>query len=268
MVRSVPEKTFEHWASMYVSHRFPTGGLWWPTKGEDIRIEDLGTVPGKACLLEVKVPERLPDKHVTKIDVAQLERYLLSLVPVYYVIPDPPWTGDLATSMWLSPERRADLAYRRTEDRWFGHWTYVCTAADLYAHLSPSPSQTTASLLSRPPHWKWPLFWSDFAHCGGVEMPSLFLSRDVGPRASRGQLAESFSALRFELRGARGRQREEVRRGIRDSVGEMTVYVQEVRRSDTYARIEPDRNVFENLWTGDADEAQHSLCALPFDALS
>lgn len=85
MVRSIPEKTFEHWASMYVAHRFPLGGLWWPTMGEDIRVEDLGTVPGKALLLEAKVPEQQPNgSHSITIDIPQLKKYVASPVPVYY----------------------------------------------------------------------------------------------------------------------------------------------------------------------------------------
>jgi hypothetical protein len=119
VVRSIPEKTFEHWASMYVAHRFPLGGLWWPTVGEDIRVEDLGTLPGKALLLEAKVPELKADgSHVVTIDVAQLRKYVASVAPVYYTFPAPPWTGDLTTSAWLGIERRADLAYKRAGHRW------------------------------------------------------------------------------------------------------------------------------------------------------
>lgn len=141
MVRSVPEKTFEHWASMYVANRFPTGGLWWPSHGEDVRVEDLGTVPGKSILLEVKVPEQQASgAHIVTIDLAQLQRYLRSAVPVYYSFPQPPWTGSLTGSAWLRPERRADLAYRRANHRWFGEWTVVCRAKDLHSHLSAAVS--------------------------------------------------------------------------------------------------------------------------------
>lgn len=93
MVRSIPEKTLEHWASMYVAHRFPMAALWWPTAGEDIRVEDFGTMPGKAFYLEVKVPEQSPSQHVTTINLPQLLAYVGQPVPVYYVIPLPPWTG-------------------------------------------------------------------------------------------------------------------------------------------------------------------------------
>ena len=136
---------------MYVAHRFPLGGLWWPTAGEDVRVEDLGTLPGKALLLEAKVPELQSNgSHVVTIDVAQLTKYVSSVAPVYYIFPAPPWTGDLATSSWLGIERRADLAYRRAGHRWFGKWTVVCTAAALLAHIAPAPGQKHGTVKSVP----------------------------------------------------------------------------------------------------------------------
>lgn len=52
---SVPEKTLEHWASMYVTYRFRSkASLWWPNPGEDINIRDFPKLPGKAVQLEVK----------------------------------------------------------------------------------------------------------------------------------------------------------------------------------------------------------------------
>lgn len=180
MVRSIPEKTFEHWASMYVANRFPLSSLWWPTFGEDVRVEDLGTVPGKTLYLEVKVPEQQANgSHRTIIDIPQLQRYLTSPVPVFYVFPTPPWRGDLATSAWLRPERRADLAYRRAGHRWFGDWTRVCTAAALHRHLNPA-GQTNMTLAGLPPgYWDWPDFWSEFRDCGSASLPSAFILDDV-----------------------------------------------------------------------------------------
>jgi len=34
-MRSLPEKTYEHWASLYISSRFPRDDQWWPSSGED-----------------------------------------------------------------------------------------------------------------------------------------------------------------------------------------------------------------------------------------
>jgi hypothetical protein len=91
---------------MYVAHRFPNSALWWPTVGEDVRIEDFGTVPGKAFHLEVKVPEQVGNQHITTVDIVQLNRYLNRPVPVpvYYVFPEPPWQGEMIASGWLGPE--------------------------------------------------------------------------------------------------------------------------------------------------------------------
>ncbi|VTR01895.1 Uncharacterised protein [Clostridioides difficile] len=188
---------------MYISHRFPMGGLWWPTSGEDIHVEDLGTLPGKAVLLETKVPELQADEtHRTIIDVGQLRRYCASGLPVYYVFPRPPWRGDLLTSGWLGPERRADLAYVRSEGRWFGNWTYVCLARDLLDHLSPGVMQKTATLTSPVAlqHWAWRSFWKKMAGCGSPDMPSIFILPPDGPgprgEATRIQLRDALAAVR------------------------------------------------------------------------
>lgn len=184
---------------MYISHRFPMGGLWWPASGEDIHVEDLGTLPGKAVLLETKVPELLPDDtHITTIDLAQLRKYVATGLPVYYVLPEPPWDGTLITSGWLGPERRADLAYLRSGRRWFGKWTYVCLASDLLSYLSPEIDQKTASLrsLSRLKHWSWREFWSEMARCGADDMPSIFIL------PSDGSDPPSATLTRSDLRAA------------------------------------------------------------------
>lgn len=218
MVRSIPEKTFEHWASMYVAHRFPLGGLWWPTSGEDIRVEDLGTVPGKALLLEAKVPELQSDgSHRVTIDIRQLTKYVSSIAPVYYTFPAPPWTGHLATSSWLGIERRADLAYKRAGHRWFGAWTVVCTATDLLAHLAPDPGQKQATLKDVPTsHWRWQAFWKEFRDCGSPMLPSVFIVDAPVPDATRERLRERFDMLRRARVEERKDQREAFTESLRD----------------------------------------------------
>jgi len=107
-MRSLPEKTYEHWASLYISSRFPRDDQWWPSSGEDIAagLRNLMTptggvlMPAKLILLELKVPEwdSRSDRHRLTIDRAQLAKYLAgpSPMPVFYVLPDPWWTGILA----------------------------------------------------------------------------------------------------------------------------------------------------------------------------
>jgi hypothetical protein len=52
---SVPEKTLEHWSSQYINNRFHTHvALWWPARGEDIKVRWLPARPGKAVQLELK----------------------------------------------------------------------------------------------------------------------------------------------------------------------------------------------------------------------
>lgn len=251
VVRSVPEKTFEHWASMYVAHRFPLGGLWWPTAGEDIRVEDLGTVPGKSLLLEAKVPEQqLNGSHAITIDVAQLTKYLASPVPVYYIFPTPPWSGLLATSSWLGVERRADLAYRRAGHRWFGEWTQVCTAADLHAHLSPSSGDKFTKLKGLPAtHWSWRMFWKEFRACGSTALQSAYVVD--GPVAD-----PTRSTLRGRLETLR-KSRAQERPGGREA------FFEALRDRQRYVYV-PDRSSPEGdrYLLADDDDLSGSLSAL------
>ncbi len=107
-MRSLAEKTYELWASLYISSRFPRDDQWWPSSGEDIAagLRNLMTptggvlMPAKLILLELKVPkwDSRSDRHRLTIDRAQLAKYLAgpSPMPVFYVLPDPWWTGILA----------------------------------------------------------------------------------------------------------------------------------------------------------------------------
>lgn len=177
MVRSVPEKTFEHWVSRYVANRFPRSALWWPTKGEDVRVTDFGVGVGKALLLEVKVPEQQASgSHALGIDVQQLRKYQTSPVPVYYVFPRPPWSGSLESSTWLGRESRAELAYQRSGSRWFGTWSFVCRADHLLSHLAPASTSKIQTMSSPPPvYWYWQSFWQQFAACGGANIGAAYI---------------------------------------------------------------------------------------------
>src|SRR5262249_15267613 len=115
----------------------------------------------------IKVPEQQSNgTHIVRIDIPQLLQHMLRRVPVYYVFPEPPWSGSLMSSTWLGPERRAELAYRRARYRWFGKWTIVCSAVDLHSVLRPPPSVQAMDLPNPFPagYW-WQEFWRLYRYC-------------------------------------------------------------------------------------------------------
>lgn len=137
---SIPEKTLEHWISIYLTYRYRShAGLWWPAVGEDIRVEHLPSRPGKTILLEIKtayVDRKVKGRHAVRIDRSQLKRYLQ--YPLYaqpfYVIVDPYWKGQFL--MWcqangLDP---TESAFRRSlvhGRKWFADWLLVLTAREV-----------------------------------------------------------------------------------------------------------------------------------------
>ncbi len=100
MVVSLPEKTLEHWASIYLTYRYRShAALWWPTFGEDIHVGYLSTNAGKAVQLELKTTTLSSNGavHDVQIDLLQLANYRARphhLRP-FYVFPLPHWTGTL-----------------------------------------------------------------------------------------------------------------------------------------------------------------------------
>lgn len=142
-MRAIPEKTLEHWSSMYLARRFPQCQLWWPSIGEDISIESLPRRPGKSVLLEVKTTDWNASRweHRLTVDVDQLRRYQRSLIPVYYVLPMPPWQDVLADGhVWLAGRPCSDLLNRG--HGWFGDWVFVVRAQTLWTWLAWRRSQT------------------------------------------------------------------------------------------------------------------------------
>ena len=209
----MPEKTLEHWMSMHLARRFPTVRLWWPAAREDISVEGVPSSPGKSVLLEVKTTEwdGALSQHRLTLDVEQLRAYQHSAIPVYYILPIPPWSGLLnPDNPWLGSRSRTELLLPGTG--WFGDWTFVVSAEDLWLHLS-SPNrqaQKTASLFthnagsrrlnalvpSLTRSWSWDSFWTHLASCGSPAMPSLLATpsgRSLGQRVPRQRLAENLS---------------------------------------------------------------------------
>jgi hypothetical protein len=202
--RSIPEKTLEHWTSIYLSNRFPNSALWWPAFGEDVLAElpRLATSgPGKTLALELKTTQVRGTDHVLEIDTHQLARYLNPPsgppLPVYYVFPAPRWTGPLMSRPGTTPAAPAGSTApppawwrRRAGAAWFADWLYVLSARSLAAALPTNwndPHRRTARvftlnsshLLGRVPNWTsvfgrpltrrpvaWTNFWKVVTRCG------------------------------------------------------------------------------------------------------
>lgn len=160
VTRSIPEKTLEHWSSMYMVNRFPNASLWWPADGEDIAFDLLQTAaggdgkPGKVLLLEMKTTEWLPKlkQHRLTVDLDQLDKYLNSPrnldLPVFYVFPVPFWDGAFSAPSTAMPvtgtlyppdwwRQKADYLPYSLGYEWFGNWLYVLPA-ELVAKALPS----------------------------------------------------------------------------------------------------------------------------------
>lgn len=203
-MRSIPEKTLEHWSSIYLANRFPNGSLWWPASGEDVLAELprlAATGPGKTLALELKTTESVNGGHVLQIDTHQLQRYLHPPggppMPIYYVFPVPHWAGPLKSRQGRTPRASGGPAAppewwrRRVGWPWFGDWLYVMPAQVL-GQVLPSNwrtrSRTDLFSLKRPqkvgtlPRWQnlfpqapihapmhWTSFWAATTRCGPAE---------------------------------------------------------------------------------------------------
>lgn len=203
-MRSVPEKTLEHWASIYLASRFPNGAMWWPTSGEDVLVELprlAASGPGKTLALELKTTEATGAGHVLWIDARQLDRYLNPPfgppLPVYYVFPVPHWTGPLTSRSGTTPAAPAAMTAvppewwrRRVGWPWFGDWLYVMSAQSLSEALPPTWATlskararlfalSTSHTVGGMPNWTslfartptatpmaWTSFWRAVTRCG------------------------------------------------------------------------------------------------------
>lgn len=200
MTVSVPEKTLEHWASQYINYRYRTkASLWWPAKGEDIDVQTLPHLPGKAVQLEMKTTTlRKTAGHEVLIDIGQLKDYLASPVPAFYVFPKPAWTGQLKTAANAAGIAAPELAFSRSGPGWWvADWLIVMTAqevarvlsAEVAAHSGttrgnkeklvaftvPSNGATTSAWAHNltPKTYAWRDFWTKLESCGEPGWPQL-----------------------------------------------------------------------------------------------
>jgi hypothetical protein len=177
-MRSLPEKTLEHWTGLYIASRFPNADQWWPTLGEDVALTLRSSVisPGKLVMLEVKVPEATKNYHKLSISTAQLRRYLRYHLPVFYVLPVPRWRESLDPA--FTPPRPAAGWWRSRSENWFADWTYVLSAAQVDAlvpktvknpvlYTVPYSGSGAGSLpLALTKALPWQEFWREIYECG------------------------------------------------------------------------------------------------------
>jgi len=236
----VPEKTLEHWASQYITHRYSSkASLWWPVRGQDIDVGSLPARPGKGIQIEMKTAtmSRLNTYEVL-IDLGQLFDYKsrpLALQP-FYVFPLPPsclhWHGDLSTVASRSRQAVTELAFARSgRGLWFADWLVVLPTADVASLLSSalsrhgSPKRGTKARLvqfngckPRQVHWgvtggnpypaitPWLDFWRSLEACGGPAWPQFVrVPRRLLPAPPRGitrrEMAEALGRSNSDKNG-------------------------------------------------------------------
>ena len=278
MIRSLPEKTCEHWCSIHLNYRYRSHlQMWWPSSGPDIEAVALPGSYGKRIWLELKTVawNAAQSRHDLFIDAEQLEKYGRQAVPDYYVFPVPQWQGvlgDKSSTRWLGTLPASQLAYQtRSEDRWFADWTFVVPghvlrrslASEITAALARGTSMDIriAEIKSSLLHWiqpglsgispiLWKRFWEIMETCGSPEYPAQFIvpggtggSTPGGPIVSRSQLVNTLKIIaggEFSEDGA-------LRSGIK---------LYEQSELDNYRLAETDRGGFADgfVWA-DADRA-------------
>lgn len=159
VVVSIPEKTLEHWASIYLTYRYRShAALWWPAHGEDINVGNLPPTPGKAVQLELKTTylNSAGTVHQVKIRLEQLDRYLRRPhgQRPYYVFPWPRWTGALELAACADGVPPTEIGFRRAwgysnNDWWFAEWLCALTANQVAAIVSSQLSMYRSGMAVR-----------------------------------------------------------------------------------------------------------------------
>ncbi len=115
--------------------------LWWPASGEDIDVQSLPQLPGKAVQLELKTTTPTSSGfHEVNVDLGQLWEYRqrpLGHQP-FYVFPRPDWAGNLQAVAIAQGHAVTELAFSRSgRNWWFADWMVVLSAAEVAAVLRP-----------------------------------------------------------------------------------------------------------------------------------
>lgn len=154
--RSLPERTVDAWVSSAISATFPRARIWGPTQNIEETNWDYGLSlgGGKIFIFEDKGTTAVPrkqkrplDTHRIHIDIDQLTWYCDRVepatgVPVYYVLPQPPWIGDSGSDVV------PDQAICRVSSTAgpFAEWAYISRVTDLRTELGDRRSIDTDQL--------------------------------------------------------------------------------------------------------------------------
>ena len=152
-MRSLPERTVDAWVASAITGRFPNARIWAPTQ-RAMHVDNnwdygVGLGQGKIFILEDKATEwsvgaaAAGGRHTIVIDLPQLDWYCLMVepthrVPVYYVLPVPPWNGEPAGV--VPPES----AHRTAPP--FEGWTVAVRCHLLRAHIAAPAHQMSRTL--------------------------------------------------------------------------------------------------------------------------
>jgi hypothetical protein len=155
--RSLPERTVDAWVSSAVCATFPHARIWGPTQNIEETNWDYGLSlgDGKLFILEDKGTSAVHrrrkkplDTHRIDIDLRQLAWYCDQVepatgVPVYYVLPRPPWIGG-ATGSEVAPDQsicRVDSVAGP-----FDSWAFIGRSGDVRTELGGRRSIDTDQL--------------------------------------------------------------------------------------------------------------------------
>jgi len=155
--RSLPERTVDAWVSSAVCATFPRARIWGPTQNIEETNWDYGLSlgDGKLLILEdkgttgvLRKRKKPLDTHRIDIDINQLAWYCDQVepttgVPVYYVLPQPPWFGG-STGSEVVPDQaicRVDSAAGP-----FAEWAFISRSSDLRTELGSRRSIYTDQL--------------------------------------------------------------------------------------------------------------------------
>ena len=154
--RSLPERTVDAWVSGEICSKFPGALLWAPTQagwnnwdygaslgdGKVFVLEDKATTPIERTRKHprsthrIDIPRRQLDWYCNEVEPQQG-------VPVYYVLPKPPWAGAWTGSPVL-PDRA--VCRMQSGDGPFSAWAWVVRCTALLAFLGTRNTLDTDKL--------------------------------------------------------------------------------------------------------------------------
>lgn len=147
VVRSMPERTVDAWVSAAIFGAFPAARIWAPTQNDLGSNWDYGADlgDGKLFILEDKATTPVERKkkeplatHRIDIDSLQLDWYCDEVeptnhLPVFYVLPRPPWRGPSTGSRVLPDQAVCRVT---SPDGPFEDWAFAVRCSDLRAYLN------------------------------------------------------------------------------------------------------------------------------------